>query len=81
MSKTAAIPFATLGVALLLNGCGDPADVPARPDQIEKLNQVVERYPALNGLYEQAKDDGIITKREILAILAEGKKLTEAQQQ
>ncbi len=69
--------------ALLLQGCGDqsgeqvaegsgePIDMPATPEEIEKLDAVVERFPEVKPLADQARADGIITEFEIIEVLEE----------
>lgn len=81
---------ALLGAALLLPGCGDdsseqaadpagqPIDMPATPDQLEKLDRVVERFPEVAPLAEQAKADGTITEQEIIDVLSEAEKVKAA---
>lgn len=65
----------TLAVALLLTGCGDAPDRPAQADQIEKLNQVIERFPTLEPARNAANADGVITEHEIIAIFSQAEAL------
>ena len=65
-------------LALLLTGCGDAPDRPARPDQIEKLNQVIERFPTLEPARTAANADGVITEHEIIAIFDQAQALPKA---
>jgi hypothetical protein len=79
-------PAALLLGALLLAGCGEqssdqaaePLDLPATPEQIEKLERVVERFPEVRPLADQARADGEITEQEIIEVLtaAEAAKAT-----
>ncbi|MCG6941916.1 MAG: hypothetical protein LJE69_11785 [Thiohalocapsa sp.] len=59
----------------LLQSCSDRADAPATPDQIAKLDQVVERVPAVKPLADKAKADGTVTQREILDVFTAAEKV------
>lgn len=65
-------------LALLLTGCNDAPDRPARTDQIEKLNQVIERFPSLKPARAAANADGVITEHEIIAIFEQAETLPPA---
>lgn len=81
---------ALLAAALLLPGCGDgnseqaadpagqPIDMPATPDQVEKLDRVVERFPEVASLAERARADGTITEQEIIDVLTEAETVKAA---
>jgi hypothetical protein len=84
-------PAALLLPALLLQGCGDqspdrqaadapgePIDLPATPEQLDMLDRVVERFPEVKPLADQAKADGTVTEQEIIAVFAEAEQLKEA---
>lgn len=87
-SRFAAAPL--LLASLLLPGCGDPStdategqageplDLPATPDQLEKLDAVVERFPEVRPLAEQARADGTVTELEIIEVLSEAEKVKAA---
>jgi hypothetical protein len=76
---------------LLLGGCGDqppdqvggqagePLDLPATPEQLEKLERVVERFPEVRPLADQARADGSVTEQEIIEVFtaAEAAKATD----
>lgn len=80
--------------ALLLHACGDPVGdqagdqagdrpgdplrIPATPDQIEKLDAVVERFPEVGPMAERARADGNVTEQEIIEVFTEAEKLKEA---
>jgi hypothetical protein len=85
------VPAALLLPALLLHGCGDqppdqqaadppgePIDLPATPEQLDMLERVVERFPEVKPLADQAKADGTVTEQEIVAVFAEAEQLKEA---
>ena len=88
------IPAALLLATLLLTGCGDesgdaignqvgnqvgePIDMPATPEQIEMLDQVVERFPEIRPLADQARADGTVTEQEILNLFTEAEKVKAA---
>ena len=72
------IQVAALALPLLLSGCGDAPDRPAQPEQIEKLNQVVQRFPALEPAMQSARADGVITEHEIIAIFEQAQALSKA---
>lgn len=73
-------PAALLLGVLLLPGCGDqapdqpgeqasePIALPATPHQLEKLERVVERFPEVAPLAEQARADGTVTEQEIIDV-------------
>ncbi|MBK1630100.1 hypothetical protein CKO31_04960 [Thiohalocapsa halophila] len=77
---------AVLSAALLLPGCGDgnseqagqPIEMPATPDQLQKLDRVVERFPEVAPLAEQARADGTVTEQEIIDVLAEAERVKAA---
>ena len=79
-------PAAALLGALSMTGCGDnaadqaaaPLDLPATPDQLEKLAAVVERFPEVAPLAEQARADGTVTEQEIIEVLAEAERVKAA---
>ena len=68
----------TLALALLLPGCGDAPDQPAQADQIDKMNQVIERFPSLEPARNAANADGVITEHEIIAIFEQAEALPKA---
>ena len=65
-------------LALLLPACGDAPDRPAQADQIEKLDQVIERFPTLEPARNAANSDGVITEHEIIAIFEQAEVLPKA---
>ena len=73
---------APLLTALSPSGCGDdpadqaaaPLDLPATPDKLEKLAAVVERFPEVAPLAEQARADGTVTEQEIIEVLSEAER-------
>jgi hypothetical protein len=67
-----------LTLALLLPGCSDAPDQPAQADQIEKLNQVIERFPSLEPARNAANADGVLTEHEIIAIFEQAEALPKA---
>lgn len=83
-------PATLLLTALLLHGCGDqsteqatdqPGDssvIAASPEQIEKLDQVVERFPQIKPLADQARADGTITGQEVIEVFTEAEKVKNA---
>ena len=83
-------PAALLLTALLSHGCGDqsteqatdqpgdPIAIPATPEQIEKLDQVVERVPQIKPLADQARADGTVTEQEIIEVFTEAEKVKNA---
>jgi hypothetical protein len=83
-------PAAVLLTAVLLHGCGEqadeqaadqpgaPIDMPATPAQIDKLDEVVERYPEVKPLADQARADGTVTEQEIIGVLTEAEKVKAA---
>ena len=78
----------TLLAFLILPGCGDqaadqagePLEMPAMPEQIEKLDAVIERFPEVKPLAEQARADGTVTEQEIIDVFAEAEKLKNARE-
>ncbi|NBC14094.1 MAG: hypothetical protein GVY09_12265 [Gammaproteobacteria bacterium] len=77
---------AVLSAALLLPGCGNgnneqagqPIDMPATPDQLQKLDRVVERFPEVAPLAEQARADGTVTEQEIIDVLSAAEQVKAA---
>jgi hypothetical protein len=77
-------PAALLLGVLLLAGCGDqppeqagePIALPATPDQLEKLERVVERFPEVAPLAEQARADGTVTEQEIIDVFSAAEEAT-----
>ena len=53
---------------LVLIGCSDPMDKPAKAEQIEKFHKIFEMYPVLRQDFVHAESDGVVTKGELLAI-------------
>jgi hypothetical protein len=84
------IPAALLLAALVLPGCGDqpddqsaeqtgePIDLPATPDQLGKLDAVVERFPEVKPLADEARSDGTVTEQEIIEVLTEAERVKAA---
>lgn len=78
--------------ALLLPGCGDgnsegaadqpgqPIDMPATADQLEKLDRVVERFPEVESFADQARADGTVTEQEIIDVLSEAEQVKAARE-
>ena len=74
---------------MLLHGCGDeaaqrtagqpgdPIDLPATPEQIAKLEAVVERFPEIKPIADQAKADGTVTEGEILEVFSAAERITQ----
>lgn len=62
------ISVAVVVLGVLLTGCADPYEKPAKPEQIEKFQKVLEMYPSLKADYKQAEADGVITKGELKQI-------------
>lgn len=62
------ISIAVVALGVFLAGCADPFEKPAKPEQIEKFQKVLEMYPSLREDYKQAEADGVITKGELKAI-------------
>ena len=83
MTRSRIAPAALLLAALSLSGCGDdaadqaaaPLDLPATADQLEKLAAVVERFPEVAPLAEQARADGTVTEQEIIEVLTEAERV------
>lgn len=83
-------PFTLLLAALILQACGDqsteqatdrPGDLmvtPATPEQIEKLDQVVARFPQIKPLADQALADGTVTEQEIIEVFTAAEKVKNA---
>ena len=72
-----------LAAALLLAACSEPpapTETPATPDQLAKIEQVVERFPAVTETYEAAKSDGVVSEQEIIEILQRAQSIKDAQQ-
>jgi hypothetical protein len=92
--RTLARPALLLLATSLLCGCGEqaddpdatqsagqpgaPIDLPATPDQIAKLDAVVERFPEVAPLADQARADGTVTEQEIIGVLTEAERLKTA---
>ncbi|WP_296896772.1 hypothetical protein [Thiohalocapsa sp.] len=76
--------------ALILPGCseqgpeqaadqaGEPIDLPATPEQLEKLERVVERFPEIAPIADQARADGTITEQDIIDVLTAAEKAKAA---
>jgi PBP1b-binding outer membrane lipoprotein LpoB len=76
--------------ALILPGCseqspeqaadqaGEPIDLPASPEQLEKLERVVERFPEVASIADQARADGTITEQDIIDVLTAAEKAKAA---
>jgi len=60
------------------NQAGEPIDMPATPEQIEMLNRVLERFPAVRPLADQARADGTVTEQEIIRLFTEAEKAKAA---
>jgi len=89
--RTLARPALLLLAAGLLYGCGeqadnpdaalstgqpgDPIDLPATPDQLAKLDAVVERFPEVAPLADQARADGTVTEQEIIEVFTEAERV------
>ncbi|MGB5736999.1 MAG: hypothetical protein WBM40_21405 [Thiohalocapsa sp.] len=69
------LSIVALALSPLLIGCSDAPDRSAQPDQLEKLNQVVERFPALEPARRAANADGVITEHEIIGIFEQAQAL------
>jgi len=67
--------------ALLLVACSEPpAVVPATPDQIAKIERVLERFPAVMAIYDKARSDGVVTEQEIIEILQQAQSIKDARE-
>ncbi len=54
--------------------------MPATPDQLAKVEQVLERFPAVMAIYDKAKSDGVVTEQEIIEILQQAQSIKDAQE-
>ena len=64
--------------ALVLVACSEPpAAVPATPDQIAKIERVLERFPEVMEIYEKAKSDDVVTEQEIIEILQQAQSIKD----
>lgn len=79
-----------LVTALILPGCsdqgpeqtagqaGEPIDLPATPEQLEKLERLVERFPEVAPIADQARADGTVTEQDIIDVLTAAEKAKAA---
>ena len=55
--------------AIVLGACSDPQEKPISSKEQSLLLSVLNTHPELQAMYDAAKVDGVISKREFLNIL------------